>query len=273
MVEPTTAIGAGLVVLGSRDVLNKLLGPTADYLGGEARNLVDRCNINLDRIFQKAQSRVGEAINQPGTVNPRVLKHVIDEGRFCEDELAAEYFGGLLASARTPDGVDDRAVSLVAMVKDLSVYQIRFHHMAYTLFSELFCGSDENLGKASNYRQLRVFIPFNVYTTAMQCSEDTSPFSLLGHCLFGLGRADLISNFLSGMTEDIQKELKGVSEGGIVVAPTLLGAELFLWSHGVRNATGRELFVANVERSTALPTLPSGAVRASDVTAAPTIDE
>ena len=241
MVEPTTAIGAGLVVLGSRDVLNKLLGPTADYLGGEARNLVDRCNINLDRIFQKAQSRVGEAINQPGTVNPRVLKHVIDEGRFCEDELAAEYF--------------------------------RFHHMAYTLFSELFCGSDENLGKASNYRQLRVFIPFNVYTTAMQCSEDTSPFSLLGHCLFGLGRADLISNFLSGMTEDIQKELKGVSEGGIVVAPTLLGAELFLWSHGVRNATGRELFVANVERSTALPTLPSGAVRASDVTAAPTIDE
>lgn len=49
--DPVTVSGAGLAVWGSKDLMTKLLGPTADYIGGEAKNLVAKCNINLDGIF------------------------------------------------------------------------------------------------------------------------------------------------------------------------------------------------------------------------------
>ena len=55
--EPTTAIGTGLAIIGSKDLLTKLLGPTADYVGGEVKNFVDKCNINLDSIFNKTYKK------------------------------------------------------------------------------------------------------------------------------------------------------------------------------------------------------------------------
>jgi hypothetical protein len=44
-----------------------------------------------------------------------VFKQIWDEGRFIEDELAVEYFGGLLASARPPDGKDDRILPFLCV--------------------------------------------------------------------------------------------------------------------------------------------------------------
>ena len=52
MPEPLTVVGTGLAILGSRELLNKLLGPSADYIGGEISELVKKCNINLDKIFR-----------------------------------------------------------------------------------------------------------------------------------------------------------------------------------------------------------------------------
>ncbi len=117
MTDPSTDLGAGLAVLASKDLITKLLGPTAEYIGGELRHLAEKANLNLDSIFNRAMRKLGNKIDTPGSVSPRVLKHVWDEGRFVEDELAAEYFGGLMASARSPDGKDDRVLSLRAHLK------------------------------------------------------------------------------------------------------------------------------------------------------------
>src|SRR5262245_38631145 len=146
MIEPTTAIGTGLAVLASKEVLTRLLGPTADYVGGEIKGFVQKCNVNLGNIFLNATLKAGKSLDEKRTVNPRVLKHVIDEGRFCEDKLTAEYYGGILASARSEDGRDDRGVTLLATVKDLSVYQLRFHFVFYSIVSRLFHGKGFNLG-------------------------------------------------------------------------------------------------------------------------------
>ncbi|MDX8128321.1 hypothetical protein QLH52_13575 [Methylomonas sp. OY6] len=40
-------VGTGLAVLGSKEILDKLLGPSADYIGNETKNLIAKCNINL----------------------------------------------------------------------------------------------------------------------------------------------------------------------------------------------------------------------------------
>ena len=76
--DPNTAVGTGLAILGSKPLLERLLGPTADYLGGELQGLVQKCNINLDRIFQAATRKLGQRLDTKGEVSPRVLKHVAD---------------------------------------------------------------------------------------------------------------------------------------------------------------------------------------------------
>ena len=122
--EPEVILGTGLAILGSQPILTKILGPTADYLGNELKNVVDICNVNLDNVLKNAVKTLGKKIDEPGAVPPRVLKHVVEEGKFVDDELSAEYYGGLLASGRSEDGRDDRALTYLATLKDLSTYQI-----------------------------------------------------------------------------------------------------------------------------------------------------
>jgi hypothetical protein len=49
--DPVTVAGTGLAILGSKELLGRLLGPSADYLGGEVSTFVQKCNINLDSVF------------------------------------------------------------------------------------------------------------------------------------------------------------------------------------------------------------------------------
>lgn len=131
----------GITVVGglfaSKDILLKLLGPTADYLGDCGRHLVQKGHDNLSNILRVTCAKLGSEINRPGQVNPRVFKNVFDEGRFIEDAFSAEYFGGITAAARTPDGKDDSALPWVALVKSLSSLQIRLHFTVYSLFARV----------------------------------------------------------------------------------------------------------------------------------------
>lgn len=248
--DPVTIAGTGLAVWGSKDLMTKLLGPTADYIGGEAKNFVAKCNINLDNIFRKATEKLGNRLEAAGSVNPRVLKHVVDEGRFCEDDLTSEYYGGILASSRSGNGRDDRGVTLLATIKDLSVYQLRFHYILYSIVNKLYNGKSVNLGDNNECAKLQVFIPLRVYEKAMAFSADEDPNNILSHVLFGLGKHDLIAQFSSGSEEFLRKRNPQIPEPGIVVSPTLPGAELFLWSVGLTGASGRELL--NVQISGAI---------------------
>jgi hypothetical protein len=259
--EPATAIGTGLAILGSKEVLTKLLGPTADYLGTEARGLVEKCNINLDNIFQKAVRKLGSRIGDSGTVSPRVLRHVVDEGRFCDDELVAEYYGGVLASARTPNGRDDRAVGLLALIKGLSVYQLRLHCLSYTLMRQLLLGQSLNLGDQHDCLKMRVFVPTEVFKKAMDLSPEEDIATIMIHSMFGLKRQELLKDFLSGDLEYMQQRFPNmrITEPGLVVTPSLPGAELFLWASGVSGASGIELLRDGIAIEPGKIEIPEGA--------------
>jgi len=47
MIDPYTAAGGGLALMASKDLLTKLLGPAAEYIGGEIKGLVEKCNFNI----------------------------------------------------------------------------------------------------------------------------------------------------------------------------------------------------------------------------------
>lgn len=104
--------GTGLAILGSAlggaKLVEKLLGPTAEYIGSGIQSWTEHRVKNVSDIFRNAQEKLGDRIDQPGAIPPRVLKEVLNEGSFCCDPLTAEYFRGVLASSRSPVSRDDR---------------------------------------------------------------------------------------------------------------------------------------------------------------------
>lgn len=200
-------------------------------------------------FFKKATQKLGDRIETEGSVSPRVLKHVVDEGRFCEDELTSEYYIGILASSRSGNGRDDRGVTLLATIKDLSVYQLRFHYLIYSILNRMFNGQGLNLGDGNDCLKMAVFIPMRIYEKAMAFTPAENAYTILSHVLFGLNKHNLISEFSSGSAEFLKRRTPQIPEAGIVLSPTLPGAELFLWAVGLSGASGRELLNVQVAGS------------------------
>ena len=144
--EPITAIGGGLALFGSKDLIIKLLGPTADYLGGGLRDYTKKGCENISRVFAVAIRTLGPKVEEKGQIPPKVLKEVLNQGYFCEDQLAAEYLGGVLASSRTEVGRDDRGATILGVIGRLSSYQIRCHYLFYSALSSTCKGESGNLG-------------------------------------------------------------------------------------------------------------------------------
>ena len=236
MVEPITTVGLGAVAAYlTKDGMAKLLGPTAEYLGDGLRDFTKRRAENINRIFQKASEKLGSRIESPGEVPPRVLKVVLNEGSFCDDELAAEYFGGVLASSRTEQGRDDRGARIAKILDGLSTYQIRAHYLVYATIKQTFAAANLPFNMEGRPK-MRIFLPFDGFVQAMEFNEDElEQFSqLLNHIFFGLSAESLIepSFWKYGPKEKIVENFKAAQDGGIICQPSAIGAELFLWAFG-----------------------------------------
>ncbi|MYA10894.1 MAG: hypothetical protein F4Z32_05400 [Gemmatimonadetes bacterium] len=106
----------------------KVLGPTLDEVGEDFRRLYITGREKLIRI---AQRKIPD-IEDGNVANLRVAADVLANGAMAADnEVCAEYFGGLLAASRTKDGKDDSLTPLVDVVKSLSSEQLRIHYWAY----------------------------------------------------------------------------------------------------------------------------------------------
>jgi len=236
--------GTGLAILGSAlggvKLVEKMLGPTAEYIGVGIRNWTERRVNNVANIFVKAREKLGSRIEEPGAIPPRVLKEILDEGSFCDDPLTAEYFGGVLASSRSNVSRDDRGASWSSLVARLSTYQIRSHFLVYRAIYDRFRGQDFQFNM-DDRKELTVFLPYSSYFRSMEFSktEMSQIVSLLNHSFFGLTKEDLIETFVYGKGNDLKKligsDLEPPEEGGIWVTPSALGVELFLWVHGQGN--------------------------------------
>lgn len=237
MPEPITTLGgAAVVAYLSKDGVSKLLGPTADYLGGEMKNLIEKSQNNITSVFKKAEKKCGDKLEEPGTVNARVMKHIYDEARFSDDELLAEYFAGVLASARTEDGIDDRGVYYSQIVKSMSSYQLRCHYLFYYLMWFHVKGMNLELNSREDRNKLKVIVPFSCYSETFSSIPDQSEMPYIAHSLSGLAKADLIGQvFELSSSEDLKKKGIVVDQFAFLIDPTITGIELFVWVHGQGN--------------------------------------
>lgn len=236
-------LAIGLTVFSMKDLLLKVLGPTAEYIGDETKGMVKKSHKNLEKIFVKAAEMLGDQLEKPGQVNSRVLNLVLEEGRFCEDDLIGDYFAGVLASSKTKDGRDDRGASIISAIKQLSVYQIRLHYLFYVLVQQLLGNSGYALG--TDRHNMEIFIPINVYLDAMDFSDDEDVKDIFAHSVEGLVAHKFVEeDYVYGTQKHVSKRYPEASSSGILLKPSLRGAEAFLWAHGV-STTGHALFNHN----------------------------
>ncbi len=235
-------IGTGLALFGSAKIVEKLLGPTADYVGSGAKDWVRRRVENVDRIFEKAAKRLGPQIEQPGAVPPKVVEGIVNQGSYCDDELGAEYWGGVLASSRTEAPRDDRGASLNALLSRLSTYQIRAHYILYSVLRKLFQGTPLRFDPKERHK-LSFYVPVERYVEAMQfeASEVAQLTAITEHVCFGLHRESLIHDFHYGSPDELRPLYPTMPGAGLVIQPSVMGGNLFLWAHGHRTASAHQM--------------------------------
>lgn len=71
---------------------------------------------NIAKIFVNVEAKLGDRIIKDGKIPPKVLKSILENGAWCEEELRCEFFGGVLVFSRSTISRDDRGAYLANVV-------------------------------------------------------------------------------------------------------------------------------------------------------------
>ncbi|MEF2278099.1 hypothetical protein V3W47_07280 [Deinococcus sp. YIM 134068] len=249
-------IVAALKFAGDNPILQKVLGPTADYVGKELQAWTERRLSNFAKIVENASTKLGDDPGE-GAVSPKVLKGILDDGSFIEDRLSTEYFGGVLASSYTSNARDDRGATFTALLGRLSSYQIRAHYVFYATLYQNARGVPSNFADYQETLKFRSFIPILEFYDAMGLTAEEVEQGITSHLYGGLVREGLIGSWYSQNPAEVLLAYAGpygytAEMGhGVVWQPSLLGAELFLWALGAGKKPVSDFLEVSLE-------LPSG---------------
>ncbi|WP_396658617.1 hypothetical protein [Microbacterium oxydans] len=169
MTDPITAIASLASVGKAADPMNsevakggvalwmKFLGPPAEAVGAHFKSRIELWSEDAlaRRVLEKAARKADTS--KPGTVSPRVASDIFDKAQWADDEFVAEYLSGVLASSRTPDGVDDSGVSWTALVGRLSSAQLRLHFILYSTARHHLTG--RQIEAVNDLENLPIFVP------------------------------------------------------------------------------------------------------------------
>ena len=235
---PQQAIAAALTAYLGKDGVNKLLGPTATYLGDNLKDWVEQRHRAFQKVLEKASLLLSDAeLNRDGAVPPRVLKEMIEEASFCSDSAMLEYFAGVLASSRSGISRDDRGARMSKIVAGMTSYQVRAHFVIYSALKLAYANAGKRFSTQAERDALCVHIQFKSFIDGMAfVSEEMADVgSILEHTMHGLAQQGLIMErwVYSSVIEPINQTFPmAPSLPGFAIAPTVLGVELFLWAFG-----------------------------------------
>jgi hypothetical protein len=269
--EALAAAQAARTFLGP--LAERVLGPTAELLGEGLRGWTEKGRDNVARVFNRADERLTDEQRSTGSVPPKVLKAVIDEAAFCDDDLAASYFGGVLASSRSEVSRDDRGATLAALVGRLSTYEIRSHYLLYAHAQRRLAGTYVNFGRDTERQaQARVYVPMSVWINGMEFGSDEVGMigDIIGDSIQGLLREDLIEIPFGYGGSDVLGVVGFAGEGmaGLAAQLTPVGVQLFVWAHGVRAAPYSRFADPDSEFSMpGMPELEAGSMSIADMQA------
>lgn len=163
MATEELAVTAGIA--GAAYVAQQLFGKTLAEMGDDLNKIYKS---NRDKLLAKAASKVADP-NDGAKPNLRVARDVIWNGAVTDDEVCAEYFGGLLAASRSADGKDDSALIYVDCIKALSSKQLHLHFVIYNSLQNLLIKAGKNLnpGMQDEFSQSEVWFSTIELTTRL----------------------------------------------------------------------------------------------------------
>jgi hypothetical protein len=238
------SIGAALVKAVATDdpggetettsLLKRLLLPSVDEFAEALRRSVAYRTRNFGRIVDKAEKKARD--ERSGVVSQRVAYVLLEEGSLCDDELMAEYLGGLLAGSRTPDGRDDRAISWCQIIKGMSWLQVRAHFIIYRELAARLQGlTNLKLGMADTHRLCQVDFEQTEFLSILTDNSGIESDGALQDAILGLAWLDLIddSSYAIGSRSSHIILRDSPFEEVVRVVPTVRGLELYGWAQGL----------------------------------------
>ncbi len=156
---PTEEIIVAGGVAGTAYVAQKLFGKILDEMGDDLNKIY---KTNREKLLAKATKKVKKP-DDGAKPNLRVARDVIWNGAVTDDEVCAEYFGGLLAASRSADGKDDSALIYVDCIKALSSKQLHLHFAIYSSMHALLNQSKKvvNPGMQDEFSILEIWFASN----------------------------------------------------------------------------------------------------------------
>ncbi|AFY29310.1 hypothetical protein [Cyanobium gracile] len=135
--------------------LQKTLGPVLAEIGDDLKRLYSK---GRDKIIDKAYKKI-EDPNDGKSANLRVAHEALTSGAFTDEDICAEYFGGILASSRTIDGKNDDSIQLLDTIKSLSARQLHLHYALYSSINRLLVASSEpiNVGQGREIQAMKAW--------------------------------------------------------------------------------------------------------------------
>ena len=193
----------------------KLFGTALATMGDDINKLYAK---GRDKIIEIATKKVADP-EDGKAVNLRAARDVLWNGAITEDEVCAEYFGGMLAAARSADGKDDAVVHYVDTIKAMSARQLELHYVIYKAWQELLNRSTTavNLGLGSELNSKHIF------ANGLELQQRNLPYD---RDLTILSRLGLVGQYkyASHIVADRQMPY-------IDVSPTTFGVMLFAVAH------------------------------------------
>jgi hypothetical protein len=202
---------------------------------GVAEAVKIRIRGRLDGTLDKAKAKAGD---RELAYSDQIAAKALNEAAWNDDELTADYLGGVLAASTL---TDDSGAAIIAQISRLSAVQLRLHYVIYRELRRLDPQPRPNLYQSTEADKAGIRIPMVDLGPALQ----EGALNALPGAVAALVREGLIGN-----TWSAGKEAGAPDDNPLGLTlqarPTGVGAELFLWGHGARPATANRIFEPDV---------------------------
>jgi hypothetical protein len=237
MIEPATMTAVGVGVWGGKDLIVKFFGPTADHYGGKLKEyLATNSGENIQNILSKAAKKLGDKINQSGHIGPRLLKDLMFEGAFCENDVEAEYRAGILASSKLSPEDKDLGIPFVALINRLSPLHLLAHYILYSCVKTVLNNSNIKAASGTTLHRVHIGLELSEFIKYINQIMPNADFGILSYLLHLLDKEKLINSEWAIENEEFKSfpKYKGkIPTPAFIFSPSPYGCEFFLWANGV----------------------------------------
>lgn len=217
--------------------LGKVLGPSVNAVGKALGDFTDWQMRNLLRLSTKTQARedLGE-----GEVHPRVAQRILSEASWSDDDVAQEYFAGMLIGSRNLQGAEMDTAYFARVTAGLTAVQLRLHHMVYEAVSRT--GPGNELRTRAGAKQMQMYFPMSVLPEVFDLPANQ--LGIVGRAASALEREDLLGEFVFDPDSDfpvLRSWFPQATEPGFAANVTQFGATTFLMAYGYSDTNTNHL--------------------------------